>query len=397
MNIRFSQRMIREDFQGDFMKLIMKAGASPDIISFAGGLPNPISFPVEAIQKATDKVLKEHGVQALQYSAVQGYPPLREFIAKRYQQQGLDITADQILITTGSQQGLEIMGAVMLDEGDYIMMENPSYLAALQLFHFYNPKVLPVDLTDEGADCDQVEELIEKYHPKFFYAIPNFQNPTGLTYSEKVRHKLANLIKNSDTIFLEDNPYGDLRYSGTPKTPCKKLMGDSCVMLGTFSKTVSPGMRLGWICCTEPVLMEKMIEYKQVIDLHSNFFCQMVLAQYFEDNKIEDHIAKITGLYSRQANYMMDCMRKYFPEGVEFTEPEGGMFLWVTLPEGLTAVELSDRAVARNVAFAAGDPFYEAERNVRTFRMNYTNCSDEEIRTGIKILGEEIADMMKNR
>ncbi len=393
MAIRFADRMLREDFQGEFMKLIMEAVASDDIISFAGGLPNPLSFPVEDIRRATDKVLAEHGVQALQYSAVEGYKPLREFIAGRYRAQGIEASADQILITTGSQQALDIIAAVMLNEGDAIILEKPSYLAALQLFHFYGPKVLSVDLTEEGADCEQLAQLIEEHHPKFFYAIPNFQNPTGLTYSEKVRHKLAGLINASNTLFVEDNPYGDLRFSGSPKTPCKKLMGDQCVLLGTFSKTVSPGMRLGWICCSDPQLYQKLLDYKQVVDLHSNFFCQMVLAQYFADYRVEDHIARITQLYSHQANFMMDCMKKYFPAGVEYTRPEGGMFLWVTLPEGMRAVELSRRAVKRGVAVAAGDPFYEEERGVRTFRMNYTNCADEDIRKGIRMLGEVISQM----
>lgn len=395
MGIRFAQRMLREDFQGDFMELILTAASMENVISFAGGLPNPISFPVDELELAASKVLKEHGVQALQYNAAQGYQPLREFIAKEYQKQGLDITADHILITTGSQQALEVMSAVLIDEGDYILTENPSYLAALQLFHFYGPRVLTVDVTKEGVDCERVKELVETHRPKFFYAIPNFQNPTGLTYSEEVRHKLADIINHSDTIFLEDNPYGELRFTGKPKTPCKKLMGDRCVMLGTFSKTVSPGMRLGWLCCTQPQLLNKMIAYKQVIDLHSNFFCQMVLAQYFQDNKVEDHIARITKLYHKQAGFMMECMKKYFPEGVEYTEPEGGMFLWVTLPEGLKAVELSRRALKRNVAFAPGDPFYETERDVRTFRMNYTNSSDEQIEEGIIILAEEIKAMMQ--
>ena len=396
MELKLSKKITKPDFQGEFTASILAAAASPDIISFAGGLPNPVSFPVEEMDAAVHKVMQEKGAVALQYSNTQGYQPLRAWIAKRYEVLGVnDVVADDIIITNGSQQALEMVGAALVDPGDKILVENPTYLVALQSFHLFDPEVVPVQINPDGIDCDKLQAAIDANpDAKFIYVIPNFQNPTGLTYSKAVRERAAEIFKNSNLLVLEDNPYSELRFAGENGKSFGAYLGEQCCMFGTFSKIVSPGMRIGWICCRNKELKAKLLSYKSTADLHTNIFCQMVLAQYLADNDLDQHIEKTKVLYKQKAEFMMDCMRKYLPEGVTFTPTEGGMFLWAELPEGITAVDLYRAALARGVAICPGDPFYEFERDVRTFRINYSNSTDEAIETGMKILGEVCAELM---
>ena len=307
-----------------------------------------------------------------------------------------DVSPDDIIVTNGSQQALAMIGAAMINPGDEVIVEDPTYLVALQSFHVFDPKVLTVTMNPDGIDCGELAETI-KNHPdaKFIYVIPNFQNPTGLSYSQEVHDKVVEIIKNSNVLLLEDNPYREIRFAGTATDSFGKELGEQCCMLGTFSKIVTPGMRIGWICVRNKELKAKLLNYKSTADLHTNIFSQMVLAQYLEDNDVDAHIEKTRQLYKQKAEWMMDCMRRYLPAGVSFTPTEGGMFLWATLPEGLTAVDLYRRGLERGVAICPGDPFYETERNVRTFRINYSNSSDEIIEKGIRILGEVCADMIK--
>ena len=395
MDVKISKRMQKPDFQGEFTSAILAAAGDPSIISFAGGLPNPVSFPVKEMDKAASEVLEENGVQALQYSGVQGYLPLRQFICKRYKENmGLDWAPEDIIITNGSQQALDMFSAVMLDPGDEVMVESPSYLAALQTFHLYDPVILPVELNEDGINCEMLEETVKHHKPQFIYVIPNFQNPTGLTYSEEVREKAAEILKQTNVMVLEDNPYGELRFSGKAGHSFYYYLGEQCCMLGTFSKIVSPGMRIGWIACRNPQIKKKLLDYKSTMDLHTNIFCQMVLAKYLSENDLDTHIETTKKLYGQKAELMMECMAKYLPADVSYTKPEGGMFIWATMPEGIKAVDVQKEAVKRGVAVCAGDPFYEYERGVRTMRLNYSNASDENIEKGMKILGEVIAEMI---
>ena len=396
MELKLSKKITKPDFQGEFTASILAAAASPDIISFAGGLPNPVSFPVEEMDAAVHKVMQEKGAVALQYSNTQGYQPLRAWIAKRYEVLGVnDVVADDIIITNGSQQALEMVGAALVDPGDKILVENPTYLVALQSFHLFDPEIIPVQINPDGIDCDKLQAAIDANpEAKFIYVIPNFQNPTGLTYSKAVRERAAEIFKKSNLLVLEDNPYSELRFAGEGGKSFGYYLGEQCCMFGTFSKIVSPGMRIGWICCRNKELKAKLLSYKSTADLHTNIFCQMVLAQYLQDNDLDKHIEKTKVLYKQKAEFMMDCMRKYLPEGVTFTPTEGGMFLWAELPEGITAVDLYRAALARGVAICPGDPFYEYERDVRTFRINYSNSTDEAIETGMKILGEVCSELM---
>lgn len=395
MQFKLSERVTKPDFQGEFTSSILKAGASPDIISFAGGLPNPASFPVKEMEVAVQKVLEKNGVAALQYSTTEGYEPLRAFIAKRYEKMGvMDVKASDIIITNGSQQALDMLSAAMLDPGDEVVVENPTYLAALQSFHLYGPKVLPVELRTDGINCAELAETLKNHSPKFMYIIPSFQNPTGLTYCPEVREKAAGIIKTSNMLLIEDNPYSELRFTGDGGYSFGRYLGEQCCMLGTFSKVVSPGMRIGWICCRNEGLRTKLLAYKMTEDLHTNIFCQMVLAQYLQDNDLDAHIDETKKLYKEKAEYMIACMQKYMPEGVEFTSPEGGMFMWATMPEGLKALDVYYAAIKKGVAVCPGDPFYEYDRNVRTMRINYSNSTDEKIEKGIKILGDTIKELM---
>lgn len=396
MQLKLSKMITKPDFQGEFTNSILAAAASPDIISFAGGLPNPVSFPIPEMEAATKKVLETNGVIALQYSSTAGWPALRQWIAKRYETMGVyGVKPEDIIVTNGSQQALAMVGAAMLDAGDEIVVENPTYLVALQSFHVYDPQVLPVTMNKDGIDCDELEATL-KAHPgvKFAYVIPNFQNPTGLSYSKAVRDRAAEIFKAAGVLVLEDNPYRELRFAGTAAESFGAALGEQCCMLGTFSKIVTPGMRIGWICVRNAELREKLLNFKATADLHTNIFSQMILAQYLADNDVDAHIEKTKVLYKQKAEFMMDCMRKYLPEGVEFTPTEGGMFLWVTLPEGVTAVDLYRKGLEKGVAICPGDPFYEYERGVRTFRMNYSNSTDEAIEKGVRILGEACRELM---
>ncbi len=397
MQFKLSTMIQKPDFQGEFTASILAAAASPNLISFAGGLPNPVSFPVEQMEKATQKVLEENGVVALQYSSTAGWPALRKWVAKRYETMGVfGVEADDIIITNGSQQALAMIGACMLDAGDKVIVEDPTYLVALQSFHVYDPEVLPVTINSDGIDCDKLAETV-KANPdaKFAYVIPNFQNPTGLSYTKAVHDRFVEIMKGTGIMVLEDNPYRELRFAGTATDSFGNELGEQCCMLGTFSKIVAPGMRIGWICVRNKELRAKLLSYKATADLHTNIFSQMVLAQYLADNDVDAHIEKTKVLYKQKAEFMSECLRKYLPEGVSFNPTDGGMFMWVTLPEGITAVDLYYKALEKGVAICPGDPFYEKQRGVRTFRVNYSNSTDEQIEKGVRILGDACAEMLK--
>ena len=394
MKLRISHRMSKPDFQGDFTARILAAAGDPSIISFAGGLPNPDSFPVKEMEAAVTKVLERDGVRALQYSNTEGYMPLRKFISDRYASQGIEYAPENIIITNGSQQALDMVAACLIDPDDEIVVERPSYLAALQTFHLYDPKVLSVDLNEDGIDCEQLEKTLTEHDPKFIYVIPNFQNPTGLTYSQAVRERAAEILKKSGIPVVEDNPYGELRFHGEGGSSFAALLDEQCAAMGTFSKIVAPGMRIGWIACKQPELYAKLLAFKSTMDLHTNIFGQMVLAQYLLDNDLDAQIEKIKEMYREKAEKMMACMAEDFPADVSYTKPEGGMFIWATMPEGLKAVDVMEAAAKKGVAVCPGDPFYEEERGVNTMRINYSNSSDEAIEKGIRILGDTIKELL---
>jgi 2-aminoadipate transaminase len=316
-------------------------------------------------------------------------------IARRYhERQNLDIPVEDILITNGSQQGLDLMGKTFINEGDDIVIEDPAYLGAIQAFSLYKPRFNSVLLTDEGMDINQFKSVMAAKKPKLIYTVPNFQNPSGLSFSERTRHEMADIVRGTKTLFIEDDPYGDLRYSGRRKSSFKKFLPDNTILFGTFSKTVAPGFRLGWIVAPHDI-MEKLIIAKQAADLHTTHFTQCILWQYMQDNDIDAHIRKIKECYGRQMQAMLSSIEKYFPAGVAHTSPEGGMFLWAALPENVSSRDLLDLALKDKVIFVPGDPFYVNRRNTNTLRLNFS-CTDEEtIDTGIRHLGQAMEELLK--
>ncbi|MDP4152117.1 MAG: PLP-dependent aminotransferase family protein [Bacillota bacterium] len=393
MYTAFADRM--NHVKKSFIREILKVTENPEVISFAGGLPIPSSFPLEEISAAAQKVLKEDGQNVLQYSTTEGYKPLRQMIANRYYKRfGLKIDADDILITNGSQQGLDLICKVLLNKGDDVLIEKPGYLGAIQALSIFEPTFHTVPLLNDGVDVNQLELQIKQHAPKLFYAVTNFQNPSGLTYSLENRKKAAGILKSSNTLFIEDDPYGELRFIGEDVPSIKTFLYDNSILLGSFSKIIAPAMRLGWICAKHEI-MEKLIIAKQAADLHTNYFSQRVVYQYLIDNDIEVHISKIKGMYKKQRDCMTEMLGRYFPPEVSFTKPEGGMFIWVTLPKSMSSVELFEIASKENVAFVPGDPFYVSENNTNTLRLNYTNSNEEEIEEGIKRLGKTIKMLLK--
>ncbi len=371
-----------------FVRGILKAASDPDVISFAGGLPNPISFPQEKLLESMERIVRSYGSAVFQYSITAGLPELRQYIAKRYNRIfGLSLTMDNIIITTGSQQALDLIGKVLLNKGDGIIVEKPTYLAAIQAFSMQQPVFYPVELTEEGMNAEKLAEALQN-PVKFIYAIPDFQNPTGLTYSAGNRERIYEILKWRDVILIEDDPYGELRFEGErlPYIGAGKLPGS--ILLGTFSKTVTPGMRTGFIISENKELLKYISIAKEASDLHTNIFSQYLLWDYLENNDLDGHIAEIKALYKKQAHAMMDAMERYFPPAVKYTRPHGGMFLWVTLPEGISAMSLFPKALEKKVAFVPGDPFYIGVKNVNTMRLNFTNADCETIEEGIRRLGE---------
>lgn len=376
-----------------FIRGILKAASDPSVISFAGGLPNPISFPQEELLVSMERIVKNYGSKVFQYSITAGLPELRQYIVDRYNRKfGLHLTIDNIIITTGAQQALDLIAKVFLDKGDGVIVEKPTYLAAIQAFALQQPVFYPVELTEDGLNVKQLQEALQN-HVKFIYAIPEFQNPTGLTYSAENRNQIYEVLKDQDVVLIEDDPYGELRFDGEhlPYIGAGRL--PNSILLGTFSKTVTPGMRTGFIISENTELLRHISIAKEANDLHTNIFSQYLIWDYLTHNDLDQHIAKIKALYQKQARAMMNAMEKYFPASVKYTRPHGGMFLWVTLPEGVSALELFPKALEKKVAFVPGDPFYINVKNANTMRLNYTNADSETIDEGIHRLGDLLKQM----
>ena len=385
----FADRMSK--IPRSFVREILKVTDDPDIISFAGGLPNPDSFPQKEIAESSSYVIKNSGAEALQYSTTEGYKPLRKVIAERYAADGLKVDVDNILITNGSQQGLDLVGKVFLNFEDTIMVEEPTYLAAIQSFGLYEPKFMSVPLLNDGVDMDMFQTMIENSKPKLFYSIPNFQNPTGISYSLKKRKLIGSILNKNDTVLVEDNPYGEIRFLGE-KLPTINSFTENSILLGSFSKIVSPGIRLGWIVANDET-MHHLVTAKQASDLHSNFFSQMIVHRYLTGYNVEEHLKKIQNMYKNQRDCMIQMIKRYFPKDVTYTEPEGGMFLWVTLPEGKSSMELFEKAIEDNVAFVPGEAFYLDNSQPNTLRLNFSNSNNAKIEEGIKRLGNAIKNL----
>ena len=375
-----------------FVRSILKAASDPNVTSFAGGLPNPISFPQDQLLDSMQRVVATRGADAFQYSVTAGIPELRAWIADRYNSRfGTDYTADDVLITTGSQQVLDLLGKALLDKGDGVIVEKPTYLAAIQAFAMNQPVFRQVELTDEGLNIDELNAALDA-GAKMIYLIPNFQNPTGLTYTEEGRRQVREALAGRNIVVVEDDPYGELRFEGESLPYIGGTAHPHGVVMGSFSKTVTPGFRMGYLLTKDHALLKALNTAKEAADLHTNVFAQYVVLDYLQHHDLDEHLVKVRDLYRSQAQAMVQAMEEYFPEGVTFTKPEGGMFLWVTLPEGTSTMELFPKALERNVAFVPGDPFYPEPGTYNTMRLNFTNADAATIRDGIRRLAEVLAE-----
>lgn len=367
---------------------ILKITQRTDIISFAGGLPAAYSFPVPELSIALQTVLQEQGAVALQYGISQGYAPLREWVAHRMSTQGIICSDANVIITNGSQQVIDLICRAAINPGDCIAVENPTYLAALQVFKGAQAKLLPIPLDQGGMDVDALAKVIKQTRPKLIYVNPTFQNPTGVTMGLERRKALARIAAENEVIVLEDNPYGELRYSGENLPAIKSFPGGEWVMLaGTISKIIAPGLRVGWAVASEEII-DKMTTVKQMSDVLTNSLTQRAVHKYVTSFNLDEHIKEIAAKYREQRDTMLEAMSQAFPREVTWIAPDGGMFVWVTLPENLDATKLLPVAVEEEkVAYVPGAPFYADDAGHNTMRLNFSNSTPELIRDGIGKLG----------
>jgi 2-aminoadipate transaminase len=395
------------DIKSSAIRELLKITQHPEMISFAGGLPADDVFPIERFKEACQKVLQQNAFQALQYGETEGYQPLREMIARHIARYGIKARTENVLITTGSQQALDLIGKLLINPGDRILVEAPTYLGALQAFNLYGAEYLSVPCDADGLRTDLLEAAFRS-GPKFMYVLPNFQNPGGITLSAERRHALVLLADKYGIPIIEDDPYGQLRYEGEHLPPLVVLDRENVprdsgytlgnvIYLSTFSKTLAPGLRLGWMVAP-PEVIAKLVQLKQGADLHTSTFTQIVAYEIARGNFLDEHVKKIRGVYRERRDVMLQALTQYFPPEVTWTRPKGGLFLWVTLPEGFDANELLHEALRQNVAFVPGDSFFapncERRESSRHFRLNFSHARPKEIREGIGRLGLAITTQL---
>lgn len=376
-----------------FIREILKVTERPEIISFAGGLPSPDLIDVEGIRRASAAVLEEDGRSALQYSTTEGYLPLRRFIADRYRKRlGLAISPDDILITNGSQQCLDLIGKVMIGTGDHVAIERPGYLGAIQAFSLYEPVFHQIPLDDNGPDTMLLENACRSFPVRLFYGVPNSQNPSGITYADSRRKETASVLQEHGGLFVEDDAYGELQFSGSPQESLCRYLPGQTLITGSFSKILAPGMRMGWITAPREI-MEQLVIAKQASDLHSNFLSQRIAYEYLLHTDIDSHIRRIRTAYRQQCETMIRMLEEDFPDTMSWTRPVGGMFVWVTLPEGCRSMDVFDAAIRENVAVLPGVPFYVDGGGSDTLRLNFSNSTTGKIETGMERLARVIRQL----
>ncbi len=386
----FSERM--SDIPRSFIREILKVAKQPGMISFARGLPNRDLFPADELRQSCDKVFSKYGPDILQYSNTEGLAELREYIAGRYKSRGVqNVKPENILITSGSQQALDLLARILVNKGDRVVLEEPSYLGAIQALSIYRPEFITIPISKSGMDTGRLKKAASG-KIKLMYLIPNFQNPTGISYPEENRREIAEIVRGTGTYLIEDDPYGELRFAGKHEPSFMNFIPENTILLGSFSKTVVPAFRLGWVVVPDS-LMEMLVIAKQATDLHTNSFVQFVITEYFRDNDTDKHIIKIVSKYSSQKNAMIASIRKSFPETVSHTDPEGGMFLWVELPANISAMRLFEKAVKKKVCIVPGHPFYIGREDVSTFRLSFSCVDEKAIGKGIKLLAESIIEV----
>lgn len=405
---RYAQRT--KGIKSSAIRDLLKFTQRPEVISFAGGLPASELFPAERFREACCKVLEQQPALVLQYGVSEGYEPLREMVARHIARYGIQAKSENVLITSGSQQALDLIGKLLINAGDRVLVEAPTYLGALQAFSVYGADYVSVPSDEDGLQSDLLESPLRS-GPKFMYVLPNFQNPGGTTLSEGRRHELVLLADKYGIPIVEDDPYGQLRYEGEHLPPLvvldrENLRRDTGYSIGnvlylsTFSKTLAPGLRLGWIVAP-PDVIAKLVQLKQGADLHTSTFGQMVAYEVARDNFLDEHVKGIRRVYGERRDVMLECLSQYFPPEVSWTRPQGGLFLWVTLPSGMDAQELLDAALRENVAFVPGDCFYAPNgpdgQGRRHMRLNFSAAPPDKIREGIKRLSVALKNQVQSR
>jgi 2-aminoadipate transaminase len=394
MAVTFARRM--NHLRASEIRELLKVTARPEVISLAGGLPAPEFFPTEEMKAVTLKVLNEHGRQAMQYSTTEGHPPLRRWIAERMNARlGTRVQPGEVLITSASQQGLDLTGKVFLDEGDEVLCESPTYLGAINAFRAYGPRFVEVPTDDEGMIITELEKLLLACNRvKLVYVVPDCQNPTGRTWSLARRRAFMELISLYRIPVIEDNPYSEVRFEGE-RLPALKSMDEErlVVFLGTFSKIFSPGMRLGWVAAPGPIF-EKYVLVKQGADLHTSTLAQMQLSAYLETFDLDANLERVREAYRRRRDAMVRALEREMPPGVRFTRPAGGLFLWVELPQGMNAREVLAVCLEHDVAFVPGDSFFSNGGHENTLRLNYSNMPEDRIEEGVRRLGAVLRELL---
>ena len=370
---------------------ILKFTQVSDMISFAGGLPAPELFPIREFEEACAHVLRTDGQRALQYGLTEGYGPLKEALAERMGKYGLTAGPTNILLTNGSQQALDLIGRVFIGPGDVIVTGKPTYLGALQAWRVYGPRIIGVPVDDEGMEMDALEAVLKAESPKFVYILPNFHNPKGVTLTLERRKKLVELAAKYGTPIIEDDPYGELRFEGEDLPPIMVLHKQNVIYLSTFSKILAPGIRLGWVVAPEAII-GKLVLAKQSTDLHTSTLIQMITHDIVKRGILKAHAKEIRRVYGERRRLMTATMEKHFPKSVHWTKPEGGLFLWVQVPEHINTMELLEKAVANKVAYVPGTVFYPDETGHNTLRLNFSNAKEDKIVDGIERLGKVLKD-----
>lgn len=378
---------------------ILKLTTQPEIISFAGGLPAPEFFPIEELKKVDAEILEKEGMQAVQYGTTEGYLPLREKIAEHMKTAfGVDCSAEELMITSGSQQGLSLLSQIFLDPDDVVLVESPTYLGAINAFTLQHPRFIEVPTDEQGIIPEALEKILQEHGRavRLMYVIPEFQNPTGITWTEERRKAFMKVVGAYDFPVIEDDPYGELRYDGEKMKALKSLdTKGQLIFLGSFSKIFMPGLRLAWMAAS-PEILDKAVKLKQAVDLQSSSFAQRQAYYYMKRYDINEHVRNLVQVYGKRRTLMCETMKQYFPQGITFTYPEGGLFTWVTLPEGMDATALMPKVLAEKVAYVPGGPFYPHGGHRNHFRLNYSNMPEDRIVEGVKRLAAVLTEEMKN-
>lgn len=391
MHKLFAKRM--EEMKASEIRELLKLTEQPDMISFAGGLPDADLFPVKRIVAVREQIMKEQAKEALQYSTTEGYLPLREQIAARMNRlQGTAIKAQQVLITNGSQQGLDLTGKLFLNEGDVVLCESPTYLGALNALRGYQPQFVEVDTDEDGMKLEHLDELMQAHPVKVIYVNPNFQNPTGRCWSKERRQAFMNRVGQANVIVVEDDPYGELYFEEGDRPSLVSMdRKGSVIYLGSFSKIFCPGYRMGWLIAGSP-WMEKYVLSKQAVDLHASTISQREISCYLRQYSIDDHVDGLRLVYRQRRDAMIESLKDHMPSDVRFTKPQGGLFVWVELPKGGNARDLLRRSLPQKVAFVPGGAFYPNGGNEHTLRLNYSVTKEAQIKEGVRRLAEVITN-----